>query len=301
MSKYVKNLITDYVRGRLEGRQRRGVGQRDRTWSPKRHALRAELRAKNIQLLVVKNSLAARAMAGTPLAPMFEGVARLGGRLLGTDDIVSLAKEVTRLVQVEEYENVGAARGRDGWLAALRRAGGRSQQVAKPGRADQHFGGPDSRSGCSTGGAACGTGRGAGQPDRGKGQGSRRGAGEAARSRPEWWSRKQRHQEGAASRARPAEPLRVGEPESSPEEIYLAILKRGCVSFASQAALRQESDAEESERIDSEMATDVAVREFSAVTKELGDKIVSLRSSRPKNSAITWKTSMESRRLRAAW
>ncbi len=39
---------------------------------------------------------------------------------------------------------------------------------------------------------------------------------------------------------------------------------------------RLAKEAEESERMSSEMATDVAARDFSAVTKELGDKIVTL-------------------------
>jgi ribosomal protein L10 len=68
------------------------------------------LRSKNIQLLVVKNSLAARALADTPLAPMFDGVAGSAAVCWGADDIVSLAKEVTRLLQAKEYEKV-AARG----------------------------------------------------------------------------------------------------------------------------------------------------------------------------------------------
>jgi len=36
--------------------------------------LRNELATKNIQVMVIKNSMAARAAAGTPLAPMFEGL-----------------------------------------------------------------------------------------------------------------------------------------------------------------------------------------------------------------------------------
>ncbi len=110
MSKYVKNLITDHVRSRLEGVNDAVLVNVIGLESNSGMRLRAELRSKNIQLLVVKNSLAARALAGTPLAPMFDGVAGSAAVCWGADDMVSLAKEVTRLVQTKEYEKV-AARG----------------------------------------------------------------------------------------------------------------------------------------------------------------------------------------------
>ena len=61
--------------------------------------LRAELRSKNIQVLVVKNSLAARATEGGPLAPLFAGLSGTAAVCWGGEDIVSLAKEITRLVR----------------------------------------------------------------------------------------------------------------------------------------------------------------------------------------------------------
>jgi ribosomal protein L10 len=106
MSKYVKNLITDYVRGRLEGVSDAVLVNVVGLESNNGMRLRAELRSKNIHLLVVKNSLAARALADTPLARMFDGVAGSAAVCWGADDIVSLAKEVTRIVQTKEYEKV---------------------------------------------------------------------------------------------------------------------------------------------------------------------------------------------------
>jgi ribosomal protein L10 len=111
MSKYVKNLITDYVRSRLEGVNDAVLVNVIGLESNNGMRLRAELRSKNIQLLVVKNSLAARALAGTPLAPMFDGVAGSAAVCWGADDIVSLAKEVTQLLQTKEYEKVSARGG----------------------------------------------------------------------------------------------------------------------------------------------------------------------------------------------
>jgi ribosomal protein L10 len=111
MSKYVKNLITDYVRSRLEGVNDAVLVNVIGLESNNGMRLRAELRSKNIQLLVVKNSLAARALADTPLARMFDGVAGSAAVVWGSSDIVSLAKEVTRLVQTKEYEKVQARGG----------------------------------------------------------------------------------------------------------------------------------------------------------------------------------------------
>ena len=54
--------------------------------------------------MVVKNSLAARAMEGTPLAPMFEGLTGTSAVCWGGEDIVSLAKEVSGLAKDKQYE-----------------------------------------------------------------------------------------------------------------------------------------------------------------------------------------------------
>ena len=97
MSKYVKGLITDELKNRLAG-----VGDLLLVdvvgMSANANAnLRRELRLKNISLTVVKNSLARRAAEGTSLAPAFDGVAGTTAVLWGGEDIISLAKEVTRL------------------------------------------------------------------------------------------------------------------------------------------------------------------------------------------------------------
>jgi ribosomal protein L10 len=110
MSKYVKNLISDYVRTQLAGVDDallvNMVGLNANTDG----RLRAELRKKNIHILVVKNSLARRATAGTRLAPMFEGVGGTSAVCWGGEDIVSLAKEVVRLakdVKLKPFEARG--------------------------------------------------------------------------------------------------------------------------------------------------------------------------------------------------
>ncbi len=107
MSKYVKNLLTNDLKSRLDGVSDMllvnvvGMGANANV------SLRRELREKNIQLMVVKNSLAERATEGTPLAVAFEGLEGAMAILWGGEDIVSLAKEVARLAKDKVYEPFG--------------------------------------------------------------------------------------------------------------------------------------------------------------------------------------------------
>ncbi len=97
MSKLVKNLITEDLKNRLAGVQDALLISTTGMTSNATMKLRSELRAKQIHLLMVKNSLARRATEGTPLAMAFQNVQ--GPMLLvwGSTDIVSVAKEVMRL------------------------------------------------------------------------------------------------------------------------------------------------------------------------------------------------------------
>jgi large subunit ribosomal protein L10 len=104
MSKIVKELVTNELR-----RQLASVGDAllvnvvglDAIRTTK---LRKELRSKNIQIEVVKNSLARRATEGTPLAAAFHGVEGTLAIVWGSDDIVALTKEITRLSELKEYK-----------------------------------------------------------------------------------------------------------------------------------------------------------------------------------------------------
>ncbi len=103
MSKYVKDLITNDLRQRLEGVE--GALLVDVVGMPNNEnvALRRQLRAKEIELLVVKNSLARRATAGTPLEPAMVGVEGTVALVWGSADVVSLAKEVMRLAGQAQF------------------------------------------------------------------------------------------------------------------------------------------------------------------------------------------------------
>jgi len=104
MSKYVKNLITDHLRESFKDVHDALLVNVIGLDANASNRLRTELHEKDINLLVVKNSLAARATEGTPLGPMFEGLTGTAAVCWGSEDIVSLAKEITRLAKEEDYE-----------------------------------------------------------------------------------------------------------------------------------------------------------------------------------------------------
>lgn len=135
MSKYVKNLVTEDLRERLlnvnDALLVNMVGLSANTNS----RLRAELRNKNIHVVVVKNSMAARATAGTSLAPMFEGLTGTAAICWGSEDIVSLAKEISAIAKDDKNAPFTA---RGGVMDGDRLTAEQVQQVAKwPSRVEQ--------------------------------------------------------------------------------------------------------------------------------------------------------------------
>jgi large subunit ribosomal protein L10 len=104
MSKYVKELIMTDLRKRLEGVNDALVVDVIGIENNKAVELRKRFRQKNIQLLVVKNSLARRATEGTSLAPAFESTGGTLALLWGGEDIISLAKEVMAIAEKKEFE-----------------------------------------------------------------------------------------------------------------------------------------------------------------------------------------------------
>jgi large subunit ribosomal protein L10 len=111
MSKYVKNLITEHLRERFKEVGDALLVNMVGLDANADNRLRAELGQKNIEVMVVKNSLARRATEGTPLAVMFEGLTGTSAVCWGADDVVSLAKEITRLAGEEQYEAFHARAG----------------------------------------------------------------------------------------------------------------------------------------------------------------------------------------------
>src|SRR3954447_22780499 len=103
MSKYVKDLITKDLRNRLQGVEDALLVDLIGLKNDKNVALRQRLRQKNIHLLVIKNSLAARATEGTRLAPAFEKATGTMALILGGEDIISLAKEVVKIADDKSF------------------------------------------------------------------------------------------------------------------------------------------------------------------------------------------------------
>jgi large subunit ribosomal protein L10 len=104
VSKYVKELIMGDLRKRLEGVGDALVVDVIGIENNKAVELRKRFRKKNINLLVVKNSLARRATEGTSLAPAFQAATGTIALLWGGDDIVSLAKEVIEIAEKKDFE-----------------------------------------------------------------------------------------------------------------------------------------------------------------------------------------------------
>jgi ribosomal protein L10 len=104
MSKAVKNLIIDDLRSRLRDVNDCLLVNVIGLNSEKSSKLRAELRKRNIHLQVIKNSMARRATEGTPIAAAFEGLEGTLAVVWGSEDVVSLAKEVVRLTEAKEFQ-----------------------------------------------------------------------------------------------------------------------------------------------------------------------------------------------------
>ncbi len=96
MSKYLKNLITDDLKKRLDGVSDLLVVDIAGLEANKNVELRKQFRQKGIKMLMVKSSLARRATEGTALAPAFEGAEGSATVVWGSEDVVSLAKEITK-------------------------------------------------------------------------------------------------------------------------------------------------------------------------------------------------------------
>ena len=103
MSKFVKNIITEELKKRLDGVDNALLVNVIGMQVNDVNKLRALLAEKEIRILVVKNSLAARATAGTPLEAAFEGLTGTTALCWGASDIVALAKEVVKATKEKQF------------------------------------------------------------------------------------------------------------------------------------------------------------------------------------------------------
>lgn len=103
MSKYLKNLIADELKKRLEGVSDAVLVNVIGMDANANNRLRLDLREKNIELLVVKNSLAQRATEGTELAPAFADIDGTAAVMWGGEDIVALCREAVRVAGEKHF------------------------------------------------------------------------------------------------------------------------------------------------------------------------------------------------------
>jgi len=135
MSKAIKDMLVDDLKGRLQGVGDVIVVSLGKLDAQKTTQLRQALRKKRISLQLVKNSLARRAMSGTPLAPAFEQAEGMLAIAWGGEDVVDLAKELDRLSGVKDFEGFEC---RGGALDGSRLEAPDVKRVAKwPTRAEQ--------------------------------------------------------------------------------------------------------------------------------------------------------------------
>jgi ribosomal protein L10 len=135
MSKAIKDMLVDDLKHRLDGVGELIVVSLGTLDAQKTTALRQQLRKKRISLQLVKNSLARRATAGTPLAPALEKTEGMLAIAWGGEDVVDLAKELDRLTGVKDFEGLEC---RGGALDGSRLEAADIKQVAKwPTRTEQ--------------------------------------------------------------------------------------------------------------------------------------------------------------------
>ena len=111
MSKYVKDLVTDDIKRRIEGVEDALLCNMIGLDANKSVELRKQLREKGINVLVIKNSLARRATKGTQLATAFEHAQGAMALVWGGEDFVSLVKEITAFHKDEEFKEFEAKAG----------------------------------------------------------------------------------------------------------------------------------------------------------------------------------------------
>ncbi len=107
MSKFVKNIITEELKKRLDGVENAllvnlvGMAVNDS------NRLRAMLAEKDVNVMVVKNSLAARACVGTKLEGVMDGINGTTALCWGASDIVALAKEIVKVSKEKQFAKFG--------------------------------------------------------------------------------------------------------------------------------------------------------------------------------------------------
>ena len=106
MSKPVKDMVSRYLRGRYDGVSSACVVDLTGMNVAATEHVRGELRKQDARMEVVKNSLARRAFADTPLAPLAESLRGPCALVItGEDLLIDVAKTLVKLAR--EYKQFG--------------------------------------------------------------------------------------------------------------------------------------------------------------------------------------------------
>ena len=105
MSKYVKDLVSNYVASQVNGVQDALLVDMVKMTANETNVLRGELEEKGVRLMVVKNTLARRAVKGTSLEPLFSTIGGSAALCWGCEDIVSLTKGVCGLADDKRFKD----------------------------------------------------------------------------------------------------------------------------------------------------------------------------------------------------
>ncbi|MDR1494240.1 MAG: 50S ribosomal protein L10 [Planctomycetaceae bacterium] len=106
MSKYVKQLVADDIAKRLKSVNDAFIVSLVGMDANTGNSLRTVFAEKQINLLVVKNSLAKRALSGTSLAAALGSLDGSCAFCWGASDVVGLAKEIVRLTKDKNFKEL---------------------------------------------------------------------------------------------------------------------------------------------------------------------------------------------------
>ncbi len=136
MSHFVKELIVKEIGAKLAGVEDALLVNVIGLDANQSVQLRRELRGKRIDLMVVKKSLACRAMEGSPLANVLGELEGSLAVVWGAEDFVSLAKEITRFN--DDNQDFPAFETRGGIMDGEQLTVERVQEISKwPSREEQ--------------------------------------------------------------------------------------------------------------------------------------------------------------------
>ena len=104
MSKYVKNLVAEHLRDRLKNNQRRPAGEYGRTGGQHKHAVAGDSARKEYPGGGDQEQLGGAGCRRDAAGAVVRGLSGTAAVCWGCEDIVSLSKEITKLVKGDKFK-----------------------------------------------------------------------------------------------------------------------------------------------------------------------------------------------------